>query len=101
MEHQAQALLRGETVSFRPTGNSMIPRIYSGQRVTLAPLETPTLAVDDIVLCKIKGRLILHKVGAIQVIRSKTRYRIENMKGKVNGWIPIARVFGKVISVED
>ena len=101
MEHQAQALERRETVSFRPRGDSMIPRIHSGQKVTLAPLDGDTLEIDDVVLCRIKGRLILHKVGASKTIRSKTRYRIENMKGRVNGWIPITRVYGKVILVED
>lgn len=34
---QVEKLQKGETVSFRPTGNSMTPKINSGELVTVSP----------------------------------------------------------------
>jgi len=60
-----EALLRGETVQFRPRGNSMSGRIESGQLVTVVPLVNRMPRVDDIVLCKVNGTQYLHLVKAI------------------------------------
>ncbi len=81
----------GETVSFRPKGNSMSPKIKSGQLVTVAP--TDEINVGDIVLCKVKGKDYLHLVSAIK----DDRYQISNNHGFVNGWIWRPAIFGKVI----
>jgi hypothetical protein len=59
-------LKKGETVSFRPSGRSMSPKIESGQLCTVAPVDPAWLAVGDIVLCKVKGSEYLHLVKAIQ-----------------------------------
>lgn len=56
----------GETVSFRPRGNSMLPKIHSGDLCTVAPVDPAALAVDDIVLCKVNGNEYPHLVKAIQ-----------------------------------
>ncbi len=61
-----EKLKRGETVSFRPRGHSMKDKIESGQLVTVQPVEPDTLAVGDIVLCKVGGREYLHLIKAIQ-----------------------------------
>ncbi len=46
----------GETVSFRPRGNSMQGKIESGQLCTAEPIEDyDTLEKSDIVLCKVNG----------------------------------------------
>ena len=59
-------LAAGETVSFRPRGDSMTPRINSGDLCTVAPCDPATLVRGDIVLCKVRGAEYLHLVKAIQ-----------------------------------
>lgn len=89
-----QKLAAGETVSFRPTGNSMVPRITSGALVTLEPVTSPEqVSVDDIVLCRV-SRTFLHRVAA----QNANRFRIENMRGFVNGWT--STIYGRVTAVE-
>jgi hypothetical protein len=89
-------LVRGETVQFRPRGNSMVGKISSGQLCTVEPLGERALAVDDIVLCRVKGNQYLHLVKAIQ----GERFQIGNNRGGINGWITRRQIFGYLISVE-
>jgi len=74
-------LRSGETVAFRPRGNSMSPRIKSGQLCTVEPVDPTTLQDGDIVLCKVRGMEYLHLVKAIQ----GDRYQIGNNRGHING----------------
>ena len=90
-------LQEGETVQFRPRGNSMVGKIESGQLCTVEPIDNPdTLAVGDIVLCKVNGRQYIHLIKAIQ----RKRFQIGNNRGRINGWISANSVFGKCIRVE-
>ncbi|MCB9751887.1 MAG: hypothetical protein H6713_18085 [Myxococcales bacterium] len=91
-----ERLRRGETVSFRPRGDSMRGKISSGQLVTVAPLGDRALAVGDIVLCKVAGSQYLHLVKAIR----GERYQIGNNRGGVNGWTGRGNIFGVVTRVE-
>lgn len=91
------SLQAGETVQFRPRGNSMQGKIESGQLVTVAPATHP-VAVGSIVLCKVNGSQYLHLVVAVG---SDGRYQIGNNKGHVNGWCTAANVFGVVTKVEE
>jgi hypothetical protein len=59
-------LKSGETVSFRPRGNSMAGKIESGQLCTVVPVDSTSLKVGDIVLCKVHGNDYLHLIKAIQ-----------------------------------
>ena len=90
-------LREGETVQFRPRGNSMVGKIESGQLCTVEPIENPdTLAVGEIVLCKVNGRQYIHLIKAIQ----GKRFQIGNNRGRINGWISANSLFGKCIRVE-
>jgi hypothetical protein len=89
-------LLAGETVSFRPRGGSMSPKIQSGQLCTVAPVDAATLRVGDIVLCKVGGSEYLHLVKAIQ----GERYQIGNNRGRINGWVGKNAIFGRLVRVE-
>jgi hypothetical protein len=91
-----EQLKRGETVSFRPRGHSMSPKIESGQLCTVAPVEPAALAVGDIVLCKVKGSEFLHLVRAIQ----GERFQIGNNRVFINGWIGSQAIFGRLLRVE-
>jgi hypothetical protein len=88
-------LRAGETVSFRPRGNSMPGKIESGQLCTVAPVVPKTLDVGDIVLCKVNGREYLHLVKAIQ----GPRFQIGNNRGRINGWVSANAIFGKLVAI--
>jgi hypothetical protein len=85
----------GETVQFRPRGNSMSGKVESCQLCTVFPV-TGQLQVGDIVLCKVSGRQNLHLIKAIQ----GERYQIGNNRGRINGWISCGSIYGKCVRVE-
>jgi hypothetical protein len=89
-------LQRGETVQFRPKGDSMRGKVNSGQLCTVEPVDPATLAVGDIVLCKVNGRQYLHLVKAIQ----GGRFQIGNNRGHINGWVSANSIYGKCVRVE-
>lgn len=79
-------------ISFRPRGDSMSPRINSGDLVTVTS-DVKTIERDDIVLCKVGGKQYLHLVKAVD----GDCYQIGNNKGRINGWTK--QIYGKVINV--
>jgi hypothetical protein len=90
-------LIEGETVSFRPRGNSMIGKIESGQLCTVVPISSvDEIHVGDIVLCKVNGTEYLHLVKATQ----GERFQIGNNRGRINGWIVRSSIYGRCIKVE-
>ena len=91
-----ERLSRGETVSFRPRGQSMTGKIESGQLCTVTPTDPATLVVGDIVLCNVRGSEYLHLLKAIQ----GTRFQIGNNRGHVNGWVSAGAIFGQCVRVE-
>lgn len=88
-----QKLKNGETVQFRPHGNSMQGKIESGNLVTVSP-DISNVSVGDMVLCKVYGNQYVHLVKATD----GERYLIGNNKGYINGWT--TKIYGKVIKVE-
>lgn len=90
-----EKLLEGETVQFRPRGNSMKGKIESGELVTIEPLGDRELQKGDIVLCKVNGSQYLHLIKAIQ----GERYQIGNNIGRINGWISKNSIYGICVSV--
>lgn len=94
--HHIIRLKEGETVSFRPHGNSMVPRIHSGQLCTVEPVKLEQVAKGDIVLCKVRGSQYLHLVSAIR----DGQLQISNNKGHVNGWVGPDAVYGRLVRVD-
>jgi len=94
--YHIEKLKAGESVQFRPHGHSMQPKIKSGQLCTVEPIKEP-VSIDDIVLCKVKGKEYLHLVKAIK----GDQYQIANNHGYINGWTSNKSIFGKVVKVED
>jgi hypothetical protein len=88
----AARVAEGRTVDFRSSGSSMVPLIRSRQLVTVAPVDPTRLEVGDIVLARVAGTTYLHLVSAVDATRS--RVRISNNRGRVNGWTNHARVYG-------
>ena len=90
-----ERLRAGETVSFRPRGQSMSPKIESGQLCTVAPVDPATIAVGDIVLCKVRGSEYLHLVKAMR----DGQFQIGNNRGFINGWVGANAIYGRLSNV--
>jgi len=93
-----EKLKSGETVKFRPHGNSMVGKISSGQLCTVEPVAADyQLKHGDIVLCKVRGSQYLHVVWAA----AEDIFQIGNARRKMNGWTPRSQIYGRCIKVED
>jgi hypothetical protein len=53
----AQRVAEGETVTFRPTGNSMVPLVHSRDEVVVSPADPEQVEVSDIVRAKVAGNV--------------------------------------------
>ena len=93
-----ERLRAGETVQFRPRGNSMTGKIESGQLCTVEPVrDLSALGVGDVVLCRVGHAEYLHLVKAVAC----GRFEIGNNRGRINGWVTRASIFGLCVKVED
>jgi hypothetical protein len=73
----------------------MKPLVLSGQKVVLEPVEDQnSFKKNDIVLVKVKGRVYLHKITAVD----KHRVQIGNNRGHINGWTDKSQVYGRMIT---
>lgn len=91
-----EKLQNGETIQFRPRGNSMKDKINSGNLVTVETFIDQKLKKGDIVLCRVKSRDYLHLIKAIK----GKQYQIGNNRGHINGWISSEAVFGICTKIE-
>ena len=87
-------LSEGKTIISREPGNSMTPRIKSGQPVKIEPATVDTVKSGDIVYCKVHGRYYTHIVIAKD---EKKGCLIGNNHGRANGWTK--NIYGKVIEI--
>jgi len=87
-------LEKGNTVAFRPYGNSMAPIIHSGELVTVEPVQLDALKRNDVVLCRVHGKEYLHLVKAV----NDGQVLIGNNRGRTNGWT--SQVYGRLVRVE-
>lgn len=95
-DRHIERLEAGETVSFRPKGNSMTPLIKSGDLCTVSPVADRQLQRRDIVLCKVAGNQYLHLISAIR----GDEIQISNNHGRVNGWTSRDKIYGVLDRVE-
>jgi Peptidase S24-like len=94
-----KTLLEKGEVTFKPHGNSMTPKIDSGDQVVVRKVDLKALRVGDAVYAKVKGSYYLHLLSAID--ETQGRYQISNNHGHVNGWVNADNVFGLCIKVKD
>lgn len=93
----------GTIISFRPKGNSMTPRIESGQLCTVEKVtDFDSIEIGDVLLCKVNGYHYLHLVTSIKKIKKGTKkiFLISNNHGHDNGWCAPKAIYGKLIKVE-
>ena len=76
----------------------MLPRIESGNQVTVSP-DISVIQETDIVFCKVHGTYYVHLVKGKKVEGETERYLIGNNKGGTNGWITKNGIFGKVTEI--
>ncbi len=100
-----EKLRRGETVQFRPHGNSMEPLVRSGALCTVEPVDPCALRVGDVVLCRVGRDDYLHRVVDLTHdwgvhSGTKTTAKIGNNKGRINGTVDGSQIYGKLVKVE-
>lgn len=92
-------LAAGERVTRRERGNSMEPKIHSGEPIEYVPVTTADdVGKGDVVWCKVGGNHYTHLVKAKRIDGETWRFQIGNNKGGVNGWIGIESIFGRAVS---
>lgn len=97
-DNYIKRLQAGETVQFRPRGDSMRPRIAPGQLVTVEPITSFfMLSCGDIVLCRVAGHQYLHLVDQLDPV--DRRVQIVNARGHVNGWTTVDNVATAMLDV--
>jgi phage repressor protein C with HTH and peptisase S24 domain len=94
-----KTLLEKGEVTWSPHGNSMTPKIHSGDQVTVKKVLAKACRVGDVVYAKVKGSYYLHLLSAID--ETQGRYQISNNHGHVNGWVNAENVFGVCVQVKD
>lgn len=88
-------LQNGETCIVTGYGNSMTPKLKSGESVIMEPVTEETiLKKGDIVLCKVNGNYYCHLISSIR----GNSYQISNNHKHVNGWVSKNNIFGRMIS---
>ena len=98
--HAIGKLLERIETQVTPHGNSMNPKVKSGQTVTLSPYsDERNPEVGDIVLCRVKGSIYLHLIKATRSTGANTQYQIGNNRGGINGWT--STLYGYVTKIED
>ena len=94
MNWKKEKLEKGESFITSEKGNSMTPRIMSGQKHMLSPVKLEEVEIGDIVYAKVHGRFFTHLV----VAKNKEKgLQIGNNHGHINGWTK--SVFGKVTEI--
>lgn len=94
-----KTLLEKGEVTWKPHGNSMTPKIESGDEVVVKKVSASVCRVGDVVYAKVKGNYYLHLLSALD--ETQNRYQISNNHGHVNGWVSADNVYGLCIKVKD
>lgn len=90
-------LQSGETCKVTGYGQSMTPRLKSGQSVIVEPITDETiLKKKDIVFVRVNGHIYLHLISAI---KNNKQYQISNNHKHVNGWVSRSSIYGKVVKI--
>jgi phage repressor protein C with HTH and peptisase S24 domain len=92
-----KSLFEDGKVVWNPKGNSMTPKVESGDQVILKQCINLHLYVGDIVYAKVKGNYYLHLISVID----GERYQISNNHGYVNGWTKRDCIYGICVQVKD
>ena len=103
-EVMEEALKAGATISYRSSGNSLKPLIWSGQVCTLIPVRfAETVNEGDIVFCKVQesGEYYTLKVLSKRWDgrRHEDYWMLGNASGNARGLCYLQDIFGKVVDI--
>lgn len=91
----AEHLRLGETCIVVGYGNSMTPKLMSGEAVIMEPVNEDTILYkNDIVLVKVNGHYYCHLISAIR----GNSYQISNNHKHINGWVAKKNIYSRMIS---
>lgn len=74
----------------------MTGKVNHRDLVTVEPCDPGALKAGDIVLVRVRGRVYLHLIKAI----NGRRFLIGNNRGGINGWVGPNSIFGVAIRIE-
>lgn len=97
MKDVAEKLMAGKAVTFRPSGNSMNPRIKNKQKVTVFPRGEAVPSVGDVVFAKVRGSYLLHLVSRV----THDGFEISNNHGHVNGTVKLDKILSGKVEVHE
>jgi len=83
-------LKAGRSVTFKYVGNHMFPIVSNGELVEVNPVGQTKLKKGMVVLVKMNGLELLHKITDI----NDNLVEISTNSGHVNGWTDIENVYG-------
>lgn len=92
----------GCSVSFRAPGDSMMPTVFDGERVTVRPIESSDIKPGDIILYRYPGSIVAHRVKRIEKRDSGAPRLIlrGDALGAPDEAVEVDQVLGRVQSVE-
>ena len=96
---ECRQLALGETIEFRPLGNSMKGLIDAKDLVRLVPARGSGFEVNQIVLVLLSEReVVLHKI--IELDDELGLVEIGDNRGNSDGWVYKSNIFGIVTHVK-
>jgi len=94
------ALASGTAVQFRAEGESMYPTIRDGETVTVAPASPDAIVRGDIVLFRLRRRVLAHRVVSVTVSGNDRFFELRgDAKAAGDGPAGANEILGKVINV--
>ena len=102
VEMSTELLRQGYSVRFQAPGNSMMPTVSDGERITVRPVSPSDIKPGDIILYRYPGSIFAHRVVRIEKRNGGAPRFI--LRGDASGApdepVEPAQVLGKVVSVE-
>jgi signal peptidase I len=95
-------LCSGQSIRFRAPGRSMLPTIKEDETITVQPVAPSAIKMGDIILYRLEGVVIAHRV--VRIERGEDGGFRFIARGDASGVpdepVEPAQVLGKVVSVE-
>jgi len=102
VEMSTELLRQGYSVRFQAPGNSMMPTVSDGERITVRPVSPSDIKPGDIILYRYPGSIVAHRVVRIEKRNGGApRFILRgDALGAPDEPVEVDQVLGKVKSVE-
>lgn len=101
LEVVVDLLRQGCDVRFRAEGDSMTPTITSGDTVVLRPVRPTQVRPGDIIACRSRSRIFLHRLVAVSDAGGDTWLHLRgDGKRGLDAPLPLDAVIGRVVRIE-